>query len=259
VECDPLNEAPMMALAVRQAWRNGAQVYRIGNACPPDTAQEPLYETQPITTMADIPFRDARQPVIICGTHQADLPAIADAVQSGAKLACILDSPNAFGCALLSKEHGAVPFSQALASGRIKGLIACEADLPTEMTQGITLLAVVDWLNTPLMSRAEVALPATAWVEMEGTFINNEGRAQRFKQVMQPGLPIKGLDPAGHPPRIHRKTPPGGDLRPAWQVLAELLERLGGEKADHPLGGPWEKLRGLDAEGQGLSLLKDKA
>ena len=31
LECDLLDEAPMMALAVRQAWRNGAKVYVVGN------------------------------------------------------------------------------------------------------------------------------------------------------------------------------------------------------------------------------------
>ena len=170
------------------------------------------------------------------------------AAQSGAKLAFILDSPNAFGCALLAKEHGAVPFSKALASGKIKGVIAFESDLSAEMTEGTTVLAILDWLATPLASRAEIVLPATAWIEMDGAFINNEGRAQRFKQVMQPGLPIKGLDPAGHPPRMHRTTPPGGAPRPTWRVLAEIIERLGGEKIDEPFSEQWGKLRGLDAE-----------
>jgi len=257
LECDLLNEAPMMALAVRQAWRNGARVYLVGGDCPLDPAQEQLYKAQPLPSLADVSFDDAKQPVVICGTRHTGLPAIDAAAQSGAKLAFILDSPNAFGCALLAKKHGAVPISNALASGKIKGLITFEADLPAEMTEGLTVLAAVDWLTTPLASQAEIILPATAWVEMDGTFVNNEGRAQHFKQVMQPGLPIKGLDPGGHPPRVHRFTPPGGNLLPAWQVLAEIIERLGGEKIDEPFSGQWEKLRELDPEGVGMSLLED--
>ncbi|HEY4745828.1 MAG TPA: hypothetical protein VIH45_14285, partial [Desulfuromonadaceae bacterium] len=98
-------------------------------------------------------------------------------------------------------------------------------------------------------------LPCTAWVEQDGTFISNEGRAQRSRQVMQPGFPIKGLDPAGHPPRVHRTTPPGGDLLPSWRIAGELVERLNGEPAGEPLSGPWEHLRGIDPEGNGMITL----
>ena len=100
------------------------------------------------------------------------------------------------------------------------------------------MLAAADWLPTHLLKRAEVVLPVTSWVEMDGTFINNEGRAQRFKQVMQPGLPIKGLTPELHPPRIHRHDPPGGDMLPSWQIVAELLKRLGAEQSPTVLVSP---------------------
>jgi NADH-quinone oxidoreductase subunit G len=89
---------------------------------------------------------------------------------------------------------------------------------------------------------------------MDGTFVNFEGRAQRFRQAMRPGLPIKGLDPALHPPRVHRKIPPGGELLPAWRLIAGIMERLGGERVEKPLDGPWAKLRDLDPEGEGLGL-----
>jgi NADH-quinone oxidoreductase subunit G len=72
---------------------------------------------------------------------------------------------------------------------------------------------------------------------------------------MSPGLPIKGLDPALHPPRIHRSEAPGGDLRPSWQVMAELVERLGGETVETPFTRRWEALRDLDAEGEGKIIL----
>jgi NADH-quinone oxidoreductase subunit G len=72
---------------------------------------------------------------------------------------------------------------------------------------------------------------------------------------MQPGLPLKGLDPSLHPPRVHRPSPSGGDVRPAWQVIATLIERLGGEKIAEPLSGRWEHLRDLDPEGGGTRVL----
>jgi len=69
---------------------------------------------------------------------------------------------------------------------------------------------------------------------MDGTYINNEGRAQSFKQVMQPGLPINGLTPELHPPRVHRHDAPGSDMLPTWKIVAELLERMGYGQSEKP-------------------------
>jgi NADH-quinone oxidoreductase subunit G len=251
IECDLLEQAPMMALAVRQAWRNGARVFIVGSECPIDLAQQELFGSESVNSLSDLPMGEAAKPVIICGTRHKGLDAIRAAADNGAKLAFILDGPNAFGCGLLALEHSALSFSEVLASGKLKGLIALEADLPDDLPQDIRVLAAADWQPTALLERAEVVLPVTSWVEMDGTYINNEGRAQRFKQVMQPGLPIKGLTPELHPPRVHRHDAPGGELLPSWRVLVELLERLGDERVEEPLIGRWERLRGLDAEGAG--------
>ena len=175
-------------------------------------------------------------------------------MKAGVKIVCLMEGANGFGAALLTLEHGGSSLSEALATGNVKGLIAFESDIPAWMLEGIPLVAVADWLPTETVKHAHFFFPTTAWVEMDGAFINNEGRAQRFRRVMQPGLPIKGLDTALHPPRTHRGTPPGGDVRPAWRVIAELVERLGGEKVEEPFSGRWEKLRELDPEGEGMKI-----
>ncbi len=56
---------------------------------------------------------------------------------------------------------------------------------------------------------ADVILPITTFLEMEGTFINHEGRLQRFRQAL---------------------VPPGV-ARPAWMVIRRLLS-LGRDGAD---------------------------
>jgi len=285
LECDLLAEAPMMALAVRQAWRNGAKIFmtnklplpqgegrgegggKAGSIPASQTHPHPdpplegegtvlPFEFEHVASFADIPLTEAKRAVVICGRRHKGIAAIDAVVRSGARLAFMLDGPNSFACALLAGEQGAVPLSEAIAGGRLRGVISFESDLPLVMPEGIRVLAAADWQPTPLLSQAEIVLPTTAWVEMEGTFVNNEGRAQRFRRVMQPGLPIKGLDPAGHPPRVHRSTPPGGECRPAWSVVAEIIERLDGESCEEPLSGRWEKLRGLDAEGAGVLVSK---
>jgi NADH-quinone oxidoreductase subunit G len=134
----------------------------------------------------------------------------------------------------------------------VKAVIAVEADIPAHLLAKIGFVAALDWKPTRTVAAARIVLPTTAWVEMDGTCINNEGRAQRFKKVMEPGLPVRGLDPSGHPPHSHRPTAPGGESRPAWRILAELITRRGGGPVTEPLSGRWEKLRQLDAEGEGV-------
>ena len=205
--------------------------------------------------LSAVPFADYKRPVVVCGTQQNDPSEIESAAQAGVKVAYLLSGPNACGAALLAREHETTSLTEAVACGKVKGLLAIEADIPAELLEGISFVAVADWLPTDLAKRADIFLPTTPWVEMDGTYVNNEGRGQRFRQVMKPGLPIKGLDPALHPPRIHRKSPPGGEMLPAWQVIARLIERVGGERISEPLDGRWEPLRNLPPDGEGMKVL----
>jgi NADH-quinone oxidoreductase subunit G len=322
VGCDLLDEAPMMALAVRQAWRNGARVYLVetqneiqsalappltkagvgGISLQDETANPPQspfvkgghnreatslpFEFVHAASLADVPLSEARRPVIICGTSRTGVETIEEiqsalvppftkggpggisqpdqtanppqspfdkeGLQPEPKLAFILDGPNAFGCAELARLHHCVALSAALTDGRIKGIISFEADLSHDLPHGITVLGAADWRPTGLMARAGVVLPTTAWVEQEGIFVNNEGRAQRFKKVMNPGLPIKGLTPELHPPRVHGKDAPGGDVAPSARLIAMLMRRLGETVVDEPLSGPWETLKDLEATEVGV-------
>jgi NADH-quinone oxidoreductase subunit G len=264
VECDLLEEAPMMALAVRQAWRAGAQVYVV----PFDSVQgtdrrlsgvEALpFDFTIVSSLADIPLPTAARPVIISGISNTALKMARESLTAPTKLAFILEDPNSCGCAQLAAEHAALPLSQAISEKRVKGIISLEADLPVELPDDIRVLGAADWRPTGALARAEVLLPTCAWVEQEGTFINHEGRAQRFKKVMRPGLPIRGLTPELHPPRIHRHDAPGGDVLPAWRIVAELMERLGDGRIESPLNGYWSELQELDAEGPGVVLKREK-
>jgi NADH-quinone oxidoreductase subunit G len=255
VGCDLLERGPMMLLAVRQAWRRGAQIYLVGDDCPQEQMESVSVATARVPTLADLDFAPYKNPVVICAASGCGEDGFALAGRTGAKLVFLLPGPNAFGAALLARDHRAVSLAEAVGSGNIRGVVAFEADIPGELLSGIPLVAVADWLLTAAVKNSQVFLPTTAWVEMDGTFVNNEGRAQRFRKVMNAGLPIKGLDPALHPPRLHRKTAPGGEPRPAWRIIADLAERLGGECVAEPLFGRWEILRNLDPEGGGERIL----
>ena len=251
---DLLEEAPLMALAVRQAWRTGARVYTVGAVNGEALNTNLGISVTPISHLSNIPFSEGSKQVFIGRAGVLPPADIEKIIRQGMKVALIQNGPNATGAALLTREEGGMSFEEALVAGKIKGLLAFEADIPGEWLAGIPLVTACDWQASEAVAAAHIFLPTTTWVEMNGTFVNYEGRAQRFRKVMNPGLPIKGLDPALHPPRIHRPAPPGGDIHPAWQIMAELVERLGGDKLETPFTGRWEHLRNLDPEGEGMMI-----
>jgi NADH-quinone oxidoreductase subunit G len=66
-------------------------------------------------------------------------------------------------------------------------------------------LVVLDHLQNPTTAAAELVLPAGTFAESDGTLVNNEGRAQRFFQVLDPSSEVleswrwlsEGLEEAG--------------------------------------------------------------
>ena len=207
----------MMALAVRQAQRRGARVYRVGHSVE-DSSQQ-IFESDAVSSLADVPLAGAVRPVVICGSLPPDAAALHPQV------VFLLDGPNAFGCGLLAKEYKAVALSSAIAEGRVKGIVSFEADLP-DLPDLITVIGAADWQPTEVMARAQVVLPSTAWVEQEGIFVNYEGRAQCFKKALKPGLPIKGLSPEIHPPRTFSVAAPGSDVAPVDKLISLLMLRM---------------------------------
>ena len=65
-------------------------------------------------------------------------------------------------------------------------------------------LVVLGWADTPLARAADLALPVATHAESDGTLVNVQWRLQRFTQAF----------------------PPPGQVRPAAEVLAELLARF---------------------------------
>jgi NADH-quinone oxidoreductase subunit G len=66
-------------------------------------------------------------------------------------------------------------------------------------------IIVIDHLINPTSSRADIALPAGACAESDGTLVNNEGRAQRFYQVFKPH----------------------GDIQESWKWINDIMKSLG--------------------------------
>jgi NADH-quinone oxidoreductase subunit G len=256
---EPLAEGPMLALAIRQAVRNGGRVMVCDPRpvelpckaehlpCPPQHLQQLLVSLaagdplpaflQPLTKA----LQQARNPVLLGGSDLlgaagcAALLAAAQKLHSDerpCKAMLLLPEANSFGAALLAGDGA--DFEQLLdgmADGRVKALLCLEADplddCPDrqrliEGLEQLELLAVLDYLPSATVEKADLLLPTTAIAESEGTLVNNEGRMQPFARVFNPGEPLRISTQGLHPPRTFSATTPGALPCQAWAVLAEL-------------------------------------
>ncbi len=285
VGVDPVNEAPMLALAMRQAVRAGATVIVLDPrpvflpfefdrlAMPPwemdlclrqllqDTVTpRTAAESEPAGLLAQDPLpgvdserlsqlkaklRQCQRPIIVCGTDivRDTIPALlADSalalrdVKERSGLFYVLPGANAFGASLVaSEEHSFVDTIEAIENGTVKALLVVESDplwsFPDRLRleqalEQLDLLVVLDYLPSPLVERTRVFLPTSTMFETRTCFINQEGRAQMADAIEGAGIPISQVSGGSHPPRVFRDTTPGGEVKPAWRVLADLLQAL---------------------------------
>jgi NADH-quinone oxidoreductase subunit G len=77
---------------------------------------------------------------------------------------------------------------------------------------------VIDSLNNELTARATFVLPAATFAESDGTYVNNEGRAQRFFKVFAPA----------------------GEIQDSWRWIRDIMLAVGKIEAMQ-----WEKLDGI--------------
>lgn len=161
------------------------------------------------------PLIEANHPLVItsiaAGDHVLRMAAnVAWSLKQADKdcaLSIIAPEANTIGVAML----GGMSAEDALGlieSGEADTLVILENDLTRRVSADILEHALdkainviaMDCIETPMTARADIVLPVPAYVETDGTFVNNEGRAQRFYQVFVPA----------HEPQ------------PAWQTLREL-------------------------------------
>lgn len=144
----------------------------------------------------------AAKPLIVSGTtlgSKAVLEAaanVATALAEEGKDAGIfmtVSESNSVGAAFL----GGMSLDEAnekISSGEADTLIVMENDLYRRMDtsqadfmlQKAEQVIVLDYLRSPTSQRADVVVPVGTVAESSGTFVNNEGRAQRFYEVMNP-------------------------------------------------------------------------
>ena len=104
-------------------------------------------------------------------------------------------------------------------------------DLPENFGADAELFIYIGHTLTAAARNAHFVLPGTTYGEMEGTFVNFEGRVQRFWPALQP------------PPLA----------RPAWQILGVLLAGLGDADAPASAGSAFIRLGELHDAFAGLN------
>ena len=288
VGVDPINEAPMLALAMRQAQRREAAVVVIDprpislpfafdhlavptweiNRCfaslldehQSEPGSDPFSEEirQQIKKEA-ARLRTCHNSVLVCGTdivHETT-PAVVGAyarslLREKGRCGLFYDLPgaNAFGAGLLASadDHAFQDTIEAIERGEVKALIVVECD-PLELFPDrlrleralarLELLLVIDYVPSPTVQLAHIMLPALSVFETGASFINQEGRLQFAQPVYHGGTPVSQASGGGHPPRVYTGEFPGGEPKPAWQLLTDLAGAQSGEgpvgHVDHPL------------------------
>lgn len=142
-------------------------------------------------------LQQARHPVIITGTScwsNALIRASFDiAATLNAGLAFVLQECNSLGLAMMRAPSFEKAATYAEETTNITAIIlendlyrcipAIEADTFFSKCEHIIVL---DTLHNRTTEKAHVLIPAATFAEADGTFVNNEGRAQRSCQVFMP-------------------------------------------------------------------------
>ncbi len=92
----------------------------------------------------------------------------------------------------------------AALSGKIKALYLA-GPMPDLGKAKIEFLVIQDSFRSDNMEKADAVLPAATFAETEGTFVNVEGRIQKFKKVI-------GLS---------------GEAQPDWWIISRLAKKMG--------------------------------
>ncbi|TYO99280.1 NADH dehydrogenase subunit G [Geothermobacter ehrlichii] len=275
---DPLNEAPMLALALRQAARCGAAIHVFDprpvelpcafehRPMTPDALVESLQNLDGDNVPAELQelsqaLQQARQPILCGGADLLGETGVATLAETAAKLDAglfvTLAGPNSFGSALLAGSGpDADQLCEEILTGQIRALVCLENDPlrdgPAQMARAmgkLEFLLVLDNLPNQAARQADIFLPTAALYESAGTLVNNEGRMLAFGSVFAPGLPIRETEQGSHPPREFCPTTPGGAPRPAWAVLSQL------QQENLSLNQIRLRLEARDSRFAGLSLL----
>jgi len=209
-------------------------------------------------------LKDSKHPVVITGL-QSGSPTMLHAASNLARalniagkdagLCIILPESNSMGLAMMDakemdKAIDLVGHEQGITTIILENDVyrRTSAERADILLRKSKLTIVVDHIHTPTTSKAQVVLPAATFAEAEGTFVNFEGRAQRFYKAIPPdNSPLESwrilsdygtldeivADMANEIPYFRKITEymPDADFREIHQKIARQTKRYSGRTA----------------------------
>lgn len=190
-------------------------------------------------------LREAKRPLVICGMSsrsEALINAAANVAGAlhrtghAASLCFTVDECNTLGLGLMPGRNLEGAFKLA-EEGKVDTAIILENDLyrrsDAPSVEGFLKkcnhVVVIDHSLTPTAAQAEVALPAGTFAESTGTFVNNEGRAQRFFKVFPPIHEIQ------ESLNWLKEAMAAAKLPAHWQTIDDVITAMA---AELPIFGP---------------------
>ncbi|MCL4850269.1 MAG: NADH-quinone oxidoreductase subunit NuoG [Bryobacteraceae bacterium] len=200
--------------------------FAVAHALNPDAPDAPGLEESERALAGEIAaaLRDAGRPLVVAGSSlnstaliqaTANIAKARDAAGGRAGIVFTAPEPNSIGLALMNPKPLEEAFAQAAGT-----VIVLENDLylraPAATVDGFLRQAenviALDHLINRTVEQAGLVLPAATYAEGDGTFVNNELRAQRFFRVL---APVDGVRDSWR------------WLATSWSVLDEVVAAIG--------------------------------
>ncbi len=103
-----------------------------------------------------------------------------------------------------SNTKGFKRIIQDAEEGKVKALYLA-SPIPYSQKAKFEFLVIQDSFMSENMKKADAVLPAASFAEIEGTFVNVEGRIQKFNKVIEPL----------------------GEAKPDWWIISQLAQKMG--------------------------------
>jgi NADH-quinone oxidoreductase subunit G len=213
VGCNPRAEAPLLNVRLRKAVKRGAKVAGIGPAHDLTFPVNWLGDDAGLLASADKVLAGAERPAIIIGMGALQTPGLFDAALAlAARAGLVRDGWNGWNVLhTAAARAGALRLGLAVPGGL--AALAADATIKVQIMLGADECAVPAGRFTIYVGShgdngaryADVILPAAAYTEKAGTYVNTEGRVQRALKATQPP----------------------GDAREDWTIFRALSAVLG--------------------------------
>jgi NADH-quinone oxidoreductase subunit G len=148
-------------------------------------------------------LKQANRPLVVAGTSLQNLGILQAAVNLASALFDENPAAGFFGCAAESNSIGVTLLDNSIGMEDILDskpdtLVVIENDLALRLghefsrkLEGIKNLIALDHMDNATISVSSLLLPAATFAEAEGTYVNNEGRAQRNFATFKPAGAIR--------------------------------------------------------------------